>query len=293
MSRIRFLQVGALAIALACAGQAALADDAASVAALTKRVEQLEAKVAQQDRRLAEQEAITAARRLAFTYGYFMDNALYDQIPTLFASKMDYCELAGYGRYLGHDGCVAVWTKVLGKALHDPKGGMLFGRLTRTELVKDIVVVAPDGLSATGRFDYISFSGNLGHPEQTNNQLGVYRMGFVKEGGVWKIARFSLVFVTQNYNDRDWATNPEMRCYNPSVEVKPDAPAPFYHPFPEEGVIPFEFANPVTGQPIPEPVGAQHYWQGNWPGEFGGPCGVRPDAQRSAPVASGPPGTFH
>jgi SnoaL-like domain len=284
--------VGALVLTCALAGAPAAADDHAQIEDLSRRVTELEARLAEADHRIAEQEAITAARRLAFTYGYFMDHGLYDQIPTLFASKMDYCELAGYGRFNGHDGCVKVWTEVLGRYLQDPAGGLLFGRMTKTELVKDIVVVAPDGQTSTGRFDYFSFSGTLGHPEQTWQQLGVYRMGFVREDGVWKIGRFSLIFQTQNYNQRDWANNPAMRCPDPSTGIKADAPYSIYHPFPEQGVIPFEFNNPVTGAPIPAPVGAKHYWQGNWPGEFGGVCGKRPDADTAIRLQDGPPGTF-
>ncbi len=38
----------------------------------------------------------------------------------------------------------------------------------------------------------------------------------------------------------------------------------------------------VTGQMPPDVTGKQQYWIGNWPGEFGGPCGVRPDAPTTA-----------
>jgi SnoaL-like domain len=235
----------------------------------------LEQRVAQLEARVQHQEDVESLRRLAFSYGYYMDNALMDQIEGLMADQMDYCEIAGYGVYRGRQGCISIWRNILGPGLQNEDGRLKFGRLIKHYLVKDIVTVNPDGRTAQGRFDYIGYSGIFRQPEHTTQQLGVYRFGFIKERGVWKIYRFDLTFDTSDWNYSTWATSTSVRCPRPNAPP-PDAPAPLHHPFPEVATAPFSDPNPVTGQVIPDYVNPQHYWQGNWPGEPAQPCGARP-----------------
>jgi hypothetical protein len=248
---------------------------------LLKRIDDLEA-------RLARQEDVEAIRRVAYSYGYFMDNALLDQVKALFADTMEYCEISGYGLYKSREGCLKIWTSVVGPGLQNADKHLRFGVLIKHYLLKDVITVAADGLSAEGRFDYVGYSGTFKQPERSRQQLGVYRMGYVKENGVWKISRFSLSFDTSDFNHLNWANAPSMRC--PSDKVPPpDAPHLLYHPFPETAVVPFHFPNPVSGEPIGEYVNPIRYWQGNWEGEFGTSCGVRADAATAPEASSAPP----
>jgi len=247
------------------------AQDAAAIAALEKRLAALE-------HRITLQEDIEKVRVVAFSYAYYMDNVLYDQVKAMFSPNIESCELAGYGVFIGYKGCVRMWTDLIGKPLGADKNQLAFGRLAKHYMIKDVITVSPDGLRAHGRFDYLSMGGAFGNNERTGSQIGVYNIGFVKEDGVWKIAKFTMTFDTINYNQRDWATNPGIRCPNPNVP--PDAPSTFHHPFPETGVIPFHYPNPVTGQPIQTPVTDTRYWIGNWPGEFGKECGRRADFEK-------------
>ena len=247
---------------------------ASSFAASTdERLAALEQKLATLEHRLLLQEDVEKVRVLAFSYGYYMDNVLYDQVKALLSKNIESCEVSGYGVFLGHKGCVRMWTDLIGKPLGADKNQLAFGRLAKHYMLKDVITVAPDGKSAKGRFDYLSMGGAFERPERTGSQIGIYNMSFVKEDGVWKISKFWVAFDTINYNQRDWATNPAIRCPNP--DVAPDAPGTFYHPFPETGVIAFHYPNPVTGQPIQQPVTDTRYWIGNWPGEFGKKCGQR------------------
>jgi hypothetical protein len=249
--------------------------------ALLERIDALET-------RLVRQEDVEAIRRVAYSYGYFMDNALLDHVKALFADTMEYCEISGYGLYKGRDGCLTIWTSVVGPGLQNADQHLRFGVLIKHYMLKDVITVAPDGLSAEGRFDYVGYSGTFKQPERARQQLGVYRMGYTKENGIWKISRFSLSFDTSDFNHTTWANAPSMRC--PSGKAPPpDAPFLFYHPFPETGVVPFHFPHPVTGEPIGDYVNPIRYWQGNWPGEFGTTCGVRTDARTTPEPGQAPP----
>lgn len=265
----------ALALTAALLGLAACATDPA-----------LQAKVAELETRLERQEDVEAVRRAAHSYGYFMDNAMMQEVTDLLSPNVEFCEIAGYGRYNGHAGCLKIWRDILGPGLQNASGQLRFGRLIKHYLVKDLISVAPDGRTAEGRFDYIGYSGVLGQPTNSQ-QLGVYRFGFTKEGGVWKITRFQLTFDTSDWNDRDWATATNVRCR--STTVAPDGPPSLHHPFPETAVAPFADPHPVTGKPIPSHVNPTRYWTGNWPGEFGGPCGVRPGAPKTIEPGRGAP----
>ena len=154
-----------------------------------------------------------------------MDNVLYDQV---FSQQIESCEISGYGVFLGHKGCIRMWTDLIGKPLGADQNQLAFGRLAKHYMLKDVITVAPDGKSAKGRFDYLSMGGAFGQAERTGSQIGIYNMSFVKEDGVWKISKFWVAFDTINYNQRDWATNPAISCPNPAVP--PDTPATFYHP---------------------------------------------------------------
>lgn len=250
---------------------ASAADDADRIAALENRLNALE-------RRMTLQEDIEKVRIVAFTYGYFADNVLYDQIRGLFSPNIESCEVSGYGVFKGLAGCNKLWGQVVGRALGGHENKLVFGRLAKHYMLKDVITIAPDGKTAQGRFDYVSFGGAFGKPNGGRHQIGIYQFGFVKEAGVWKISKFRLTFDTINFNHTDWSTNPAIRCPNP--DYPPDEPSTFHHPFPENGVVPFHYPHPVTGEQIPGYVTDTRYWYGNWPGEFGKGCGKREDVLR-------------
>jgi hypothetical protein len=269
MSRIERIAVfPAMAAFLMAVAAIAQADDGARIAALEQRMASLE-------KRLTLQEDIEKVRIVAFTYGYFADNVLYDDIRALFSPNIESCEVSGYGVFKGLQGCNKLWGQVVGKPLGGDKNRLVFGRLAKHYLIKDVITIAPDGRTAQGRFDYMSVGGTFGNPDGGRHQIGVYQFGFVKEDGIWKISKFHLTFDTINFNHKDWTTKPAIRCPNP--DYPPDEPTTFYHPFPENGVVAFHYPHPVTGKPIQGYVTDTRYWFGNWPGEFGKGCGRRED----------------
>lgn len=281
----RLLMACAIAVAFLSGAPAQAADQsnalvngvsAAEFAQLAKKVNLLE-------ERLERQEDIEAIRRVVFSYGYYMDNGLYDQVLSLMSDKIVSCEVGGYGVYLGKGGCTRFWKGVMGGYYGGNENRIYFGKLIKHYLVKDVITVEHDGKTATARVDYIGIGGTFqpadkGALEGAANiasrpgfQFGVYSLNFVKEDGFWKIAKFWLHFDTSGFLTPDWASNPGYRCANKAAP--PDLPTTTYHPFPEVTRIPFQYPNPVTGDMIPGSTDPTHYWIGNWPGEFGKECG--------------------
>jgi hypothetical protein len=236
-------------------------------------LEQLRRELRTVSHRLGVLEDVQAIQTLAYTYAYLVDNALYDEALTLFSDRIVSCEIGGYGVFTGKAGCERLWKGLMGGYYGGASNMMAFGELHQHYMVKPIITVATDRLTAVGQFDYFSFGGRFRQPESAGHQIGMYTLDFGKEDGIWKIIRFWVTFKTTGFGRPGWASRPPFRCA--STEYPPDQPTTFYHPFPETAVIPLRHLNPVTGKPIPAYVNPQRYWFGYWPGEFGRGCGPR------------------
>jgi hypothetical protein len=245
-----------------------------------REIADLKNRLATLERRITQQEDVEKIRTLAFSYGYYMDNGLYDHVKMLLSPNVESCEISGYGVFKGLKGCKRLWGEVTGYQYGGDKNRVNFGWLVKHYMIKDVITVAPDGKTAKARFDYLGYGARLGEEHSAGNQMGIYNMGFVKEEGIWKIAKFAMTFNALNYNERDFVSNPRMRCENPLTP--PDAPSAFHHPFPENAVVPFHYANPVTGAPVPDSVIDVRYWKGYWPGESSKDCGKRPNGPSKA-----------
>jgi hypothetical protein len=95
---------------------------------------------------------------------------------------------------------------------------------------------------------------------------GDYEMEYIKEAGLWKIYKFKYVHNFAVTFEPDGSVTPG---YSTAPSGREDGPTTWYHPWPETGVLPFHYPNPVSGKFPPDITGAEHYWIGNWPGEFG------------------------
>lgn len=242
-------------------------DSSSTLENMQKRIDELEHK-------LGMQEDVEAIRRLMYTYTYYMDRALFDQVLDLFSENMVSCEAGGRGVYLGKEGCRTLWMKIWG-IYGGAENKLRFGALVEHFVTKLVITVADDRKTAKSRGHYFSLGGVFERPEYSSMQTGIYRLDYVKEDGVWKISKFWLPFNTTGFNFSTWATEPGYSgC--PNSEYPPDEPTTFYHPFPEVYVVPFHYPNPVTGQEVPENgyTDPKRYWLGNWPQDWG-QCGVR------------------
>jgi len=200
---------------------------------------------------------VKAVRELQFKYGYYMDKCLFPAIVDLFADDAVLYFLGGI--YRGKAGARRLYGGATG--LNGPVDGLLFEHL----IVQDIVDVAPDRQTALGRFRTFMQGGvHETHPNPPPNipaafwEGGVYENQYVKDKGVWKIKVFNYRVVWQADYDKGWArssVNPLMVSTQtktfPENPRGPDeiaaAPAPRW---PKQGVHPFHYPHPVTGETV-------------------------------------------
>ena len=214
----------------------------------------LKAQVTELAHRTGVLEDIQAIRTLHFKYGYYMDKWLFDEIVDLFAED---CELYFLnGIFKGKQGARRMYGGGMG--VNGPTNGVLTEHLH----LQDIVDVAPDRMSAKGRFRCF-LMGGLHETGPKNTPIpsqfwegGVYENTYVKENGIWKIKVFNYNLVWQAEYAKGWARSEhKLLMVSPFTKTYPEDPrgpdalktGPFQF-WPEIFVIPFHYCHPVTGR---------------------------------------------
>jgi hypothetical protein len=165
----RITALAAVALITACAGSSSGTPDSTIMQTLT----QIEADAD----RVADANAI---KRLQRAYGYYVDQAKWDEVADLFA-KNGTIEIALDGVYVGQER-VRAYLYALGGG----KTGLAEGRLNEHFQIQPVINVAPDGRTAKGRWRAVIASGDYGQSARWGE--GTYENEYVKEDGVWKIA---------------------------------------------------------------------------------------------------------
>ncbi len=201
--------------------------------------------------RLEDQQEV---RALQFKYGYYMDKCLFSDIVELFAEDATLYFLNGIFR--GKEGARRLYGG--GTGLNGPANGMLFEHI----IAQDIVDVSPDGTRAWGRFRCFLQGGV--HETRTDApkhipaqfwEAGIYENEYSKRDGLWRIQVFNYRIVYQANYELGWAHSPlsplvvsrytDVYPHNPRG---PDELRPMPVTWPENFVMPFHYAHPVTGK---------------------------------------------
>jgi hypothetical protein len=186
-----------------------------------------------------------AIENLQAAYGYYVDKSLWKDVADLFApdGTFEYGQLGVY-RSPAH---IRRALLLFGKEGPEP------GKLNNYMQLQSVIHVAPDGHTAKARWRGMVQLSREGQNGQWGE--GVYENDYVKDGGVWKIAR--LHFYVTGFTDYDlgWGKS-AIPMQGQSALYPPDAPpTEVYRSYPGAYIPPFDYLHPVTGKPIdiPEP----------------------------------------
>jgi hypothetical protein len=187
--------------------------------------------------RLEDQDAV---ENLTATFGFYFDKGLWNDAADLFAHNGSF-EYGQSGIYIGQD---HIRRALL---LFGPKG-LAQGHLNNHMMLQAIIIVASDGKTATGRWQGPV---QLGEPGQDGVWgVGVYENEYVKEGGVWKLAKFHFYPAAFTEYDKGWAKS-LLPMKGPSALFAPDKPPTVvYRTMPGNYIPPFSYKHPVTGKPL-------------------------------------------
>jgi hypothetical protein len=230
---IRFFQMLSAVLLLCPVGLAAAGSSTSDLAAQVKKLQEQVAALQQKADRA--QDYIDIAN-LETIYGYYVDKAQWDQVADLFA-KDGTLEIGLRGVWVGQDRVRAYLHK-----LPDLKYGTLFNHMQ----LQPVINVAPDGLTAKGRWRAIMQVGILNRSAQWGE--GTYENEYVKEDGVWKISKlhFYMTYYVDYYKGWDKGGNPPP---GPIPGFPPDRPpTETYGLYPNVYIPPYHYKNPVTGK---------------------------------------------
>ncbi|MBO9669874.1 MAG: nuclear transport factor 2 family protein [Sphingobium sp.] len=200
--------------------------------ALTVRVEKL--------------EGSRAVKKLQRAFGFYIDRGLWDEAADLFADNGT-IEIGMDGVYVGK-----ARIKDYLKRLHGNQDGLIYGQLNEWVTLQPVIDVAPDGLSAKGRWRDLGMLGQ--YKKHAEWRDGTYENDYVKEGGVWKIKAVHLYVNFVAPYEKGWARlkpGEGLAASQTSKDFPPDRPpTSTYKSFPDPEVAPFHAPNPVTGKPV-------------------------------------------
>jgi hypothetical protein len=190
--------------------------------------------------RVARLEDQDAVENLTATFGFYFDKGLWNDAAALFARNGS-LEYGQSGVYVGQD---HVRRALL---LFGPQG-LAKGYLNNHMMLQAVIIVAPDGKTATGRWQGPV---QLSEPGQNGVWgVGVYENEYVKEGGVWKFAKFHFYPAAFTDYDKGWAKS-LLPMKGQSALFPPDKPPTvFYRSLPGNYIPPFSYKHPVTGKPL-------------------------------------------
>jgi hypothetical protein len=184
-------------------------------------------------------------KRLQRAYGYYIDEALWDDVADLFAEDGT-IELGLDGVYVGKER-VREYLYALGGG----KIGLSAGELNEHFQVMPVVTVAPDGTTAKARWRALILAGQLG--ESAIWGEGPYENEYVKEDGVWKLNKVHWYQSVVVPYETGWLNTPDVNKGKwASGRLPPDRPPSIeYSTWPETYLPEFHFPNPVAAATPP------------------------------------------
>jgi hypothetical protein len=178
-------------------------------------------------------------KRLQRAYGYYLDEALWDELVDLFTEDAT-VEYAREGLYRGKDR-IREYLNVLGGG----QLGLSEGQLNEHYQLMPVITLAEDGLSAKGRWRAIILNGEFGEAAMWGE--GPYENEYAKEDGVWKISKVRWYQTILVPYEGGWGLNEDInKGIYVSSEFPPDEPqTDNFGSWPETFLPPFHFENPV------------------------------------------------
>lgn len=222
------------------------------IAALAARIDRLE-------HELGIQQDIHQIRRIQYTYGYFIDKSQYNEVADLFSDEGEVWFLGGI--YKGKAGIRRLYIERFQTQFTQGHNGPRYGWLLDHPQLQMVIDVADDRRTATVRGRSMMQAGL--HETAEGQQRawwegGIYDNRYVREDGVWKIARLGYFPFWHGTFAEGWAKTPidfipmatQEQLY-PGDPLGPDALLdPMPRLWPATDIIPFPYPHPVTGKPI-------------------------------------------
>jgi SnoaL-like domain len=192
-------------------------------------------RVASIDAQASRIEDYNTLRNLQQIYGFYYDEALWDQVIDLFSDDAS-LEVGAHGVYAGKASLRRYFY-----GMTAGRQGLLQGQLNNQLQLAPVITLGSDGQTAHARWRALIQDGVFG--QGANWGFGVYENEYVKQNGVWKIQRLHLYLRFYSPYEGGWthATAALNDRYGKST-AKADRPASVkYETWPARFVAPMHF----------------------------------------------------
>ena len=186
--------------------------------------------------RLVRLEAARTVKHLQRAFGYYVDQALWDEVADLFTADAS-LEVALDGVYKGRDR-IRQYFYTFGEG----RRGLCYGELHEWLQLQPVVHVSCDGASAKARWRALVLSGRCG--DHASWAEGPYENEYRCDQGIWKISRLHWYQTFQVPYDGGWARNVDVtggRLVSPSLSADAE-PTERYQVWPGSYTPPFHYA---------------------------------------------------
>ncbi|MGB6450675.1 MAG: nuclear transport factor 2 family protein [Steroidobacteraceae bacterium] len=210
-------------------------------------ISDLQRTVARLQQRIVRLQDEDQIENLISIYGYYLDKRQWDQLADLFADDAS-MEISLRGIYVGKQSIRRAL--VLFGPLY-----ISTGYLHNHMQLQPVIRISADGTHAWSRTRALSELGTFERVGIWGD--GIYANEYVKQNGVWKIAKdhiYTTFFATY---DKGWEYA-AAGAPGESKTIPPDRPpSVLYRTYPGEYVPPFDYPHPVTGADIEIPPDLQ------------------------------------
>lgn len=210
----------------------------AQAAPSSRNLQQIQTQLDALGTRITRLQDMTDIEIVQDAYGYYVDKAQWKSLADLFADDAT-LEIGGKGVFLGKKRVFEYMTVGLGPI--GPRDGLLIDH----QQFQCLPRIHADGVTAEQRcIAFVMSSGGWGH--------NYYEDDYVKENGVWKIKHLVGPFNMYAGYKKGWEDNVILNTYPEKFKPYPDLPpSRIYLTYPNYYVEPYDYVNPVTGNPMP------------------------------------------
>jgi len=218
----------------------------ASVDPVVESGADLEARLASLRERVERIKDSNDIKRLQRAYGYYLDEALWDEMVDLFTDDAT-VEYGRDGVYIGKPRIREYFN-----ALGGGRTGLSEGQLNEHFQLMPVITLSEDGQTAKGRWRALILNGEYGSAGTWGE--GPYENEYIKEDGIWKISKVRWYQTIMVPYEGGWGLNEDVnKGIFVSDQLPPDEPqTDQFGSWPETFLPPFHFENPVGRYVAPE-----------------------------------------
>jgi hypothetical protein len=213
-------------------------------------LQEMQTRIKELEKQVAAQQDIEDIQRLQKSYGFYLQNWMYEEVIDLFCDGPDATLNIMAGVFCGKEGVRRYFTslKTLGE---NPEF------LHQSMQLSGIVDVKPNGRTAEGRWYALgAIALPVGGGVKPMALNGIYTAVYIKEGDKWKIKELNFYPIFMAPPEEGWVKKERIAAAARPPErnqaAKPDKSRDIDPRYPSGYIVPFHFKHPVTGKKTSE-----------------------------------------